>query len=144
MGLLKPQSGSAEVMGVPAWELGAAEKAKLGYVPQEVKLYDWLSVLDLLRYVGSFYPEWNAEFIARLAKRLRIVSGSPMPADLTVPGLLHREVSGNEALLSVRGLDEKLVRDIEQQWSASVEVRDLSLATPDGASVRALCLPMSR
>src|SRR5271165_7065661 len=38
LGLQRPQLGDVRILGEPAWELSAAGKERLGYVPQEINL----------------------------------------------------------------------------------------------------------
>jgi ABC-2 type transport system ATP-binding protein len=60
-------------------------------------------------------------------KQLRLSVAKPLSERFVLPGLLRMERDGNAALLSVRGFSPALVSEIERQWDASVEVRDLSL-----------------
>src|SRR3712207_3776343 len=48
LGLARPDAGTATVLGEPAASLGAAAKARLGYVPQEISLPPWMRVRHLL------------------------------------------------------------------------------------------------
>ncbi len=43
LGLRHPQRGDVRILGEPAWELSAAGKEWLGYVPQKIDLYPWMS-----------------------------------------------------------------------------------------------------
>ena len=43
LGLQRPQRGDVRILGEPAWELSAAGKERLGYVPQEIDLYPWMT-----------------------------------------------------------------------------------------------------
>jgi ABC-2 type transport system ATP-binding protein len=65
LGLLRPTGGECELLGEPSWNLSSAVKARLGYVPQVVSLYPWMTVSDLLRYTASFYPTWNYDLADR-------------------------------------------------------------------------------
>ena len=38
LGLQRPQSGDVRILGESAWELSAAGKERLGYVPQKIDL----------------------------------------------------------------------------------------------------------
>ncbi len=69
VGLLRPTAGSATVLGENAWDLTAAAKERLGYVPQTPVLHPWMRVRHLLAYVGAFYPNWNYELVERLRQR---------------------------------------------------------------------------
>lgn len=69
LGLVRPDSGTAEVFGESAWSLSAAAKARLGYVPQIIQLYPWLKVRQTIDYIASFYPRWNDALIGELLAR---------------------------------------------------------------------------
>jgi ABC-2 type transport system ATP-binding protein len=69
LGLMKPTSGSVAVLGDDAWNLSAATKSRIGYVPQEVATYPWMRVRHVIDYTAAFYPNWNHEFVADLVRR---------------------------------------------------------------------------
>jgi len=68
LGLIRPDVGSALLLGEPAWTLSAAAKARLGYVPQVVTLYPWMRVRQLVDYTAAFYPRWNDGLVWRLLR----------------------------------------------------------------------------
>jgi len=68
LGLVRPQYGEIHVLGEPAWELSAAAKARIGYVPQTVELYPWMKVRQVIAYTASFYHKWNHALVARLVR----------------------------------------------------------------------------
>src|SRR5215212_6159526 len=51
-GLLRPDAGSAWVLGHDVWADPAAAKALIGVLPDGLRLFDRLSGAELLRYVG--------------------------------------------------------------------------------------------
>ncbi len=51
-GLLRPDTGQAVVLGADVWADPAAAKARMGVLPDGVRLFDRLSGRELLRYVG--------------------------------------------------------------------------------------------
>lgn len=69
LGLLKPSSGSAKILGEDGWNLSAEAKAQLGYVAQEVSLYSWMRVRQIIEYTAAFYPTWNQGLAIDLARR---------------------------------------------------------------------------
>ena len=69
LGLLKPSSGTAQILGEDGWNLSAEAKAQLGYVAQEVSLYSWMRVRQIIEYTAAFYPTWNQELAIDLARR---------------------------------------------------------------------------
>jgi ABC-2 type transport system ATP-binding protein len=69
LGLLKITSGTATLFGEDAWNLSAAAKARLGYVPQTVALYPWMKVKHILPYTAAFYPSWNPNLVNEFVER---------------------------------------------------------------------------
>ncbi|MEZ6115206.1 MAG: ABC transporter ATP-binding protein [Pirellulaceae bacterium] len=66
LGLLKVSSGQARLLDEEAWNLSANAKAKLGYVPQVVKLYPWMRTKQVLDYAGAFYESWDEARVSEL------------------------------------------------------------------------------
>src|SRR5262245_56517285 len=50
LGLLKVSLGTARVFGEDSWNLSAEAKCRLGYTPQDVRLYPWMRVRQILAY----------------------------------------------------------------------------------------------
>ena len=69
LGLLGIDAGETRLLGEPSWDLSAAAKARLGYVPQAMSLYPWMRVRQVLTYTAAFYPRWNHALVASLVKR---------------------------------------------------------------------------
>jgi len=67
LGLIRPSRGEATIFGELAWDLSAAAKARIGYVPQVITLYPWMRVRQLINYTAAFYAHWNDALISRLA-----------------------------------------------------------------------------
>lgn len=65
LGLQRTQSGDAHILGEPAWDLSAAGKERLGYVPQKIDLYPWMTIRQIAAYTGAFFPKWNTELVQR-------------------------------------------------------------------------------
>ncbi|MFO0977302.1 MAG: ABC transporter ATP-binding protein [Planctomycetaceae bacterium] len=69
LGLLRPTSGTATVLGKDAWYLEDDQKMRLGYVPQEVSLYPWMTVRQIVAYVSAFYSNWDQRWSDELLRR---------------------------------------------------------------------------
>ncbi len=69
LGLLKPTSGSITVLGRDAWYLEDDQKRRLGYVPQEIMMYPWLTVRQTVDYVSAFYSTWDNAWAEELLRR---------------------------------------------------------------------------
>lgn len=74
LGLQTPQQGRITVFDEPVSTLSAASKARLGYVPQEISLYPWMKVRQIIAYTRAFYPRWNDALIDRLVKEWELSS----------------------------------------------------------------------
>src|SRR5258708_25509043 len=58
LGLQRPQHGEIRILGEPAWELSAAGKERLGYVPPTNDLYPLMKIRQIAPYTRDFYPRW--------------------------------------------------------------------------------------
>ncbi len=72
LGLLRPRRGRAEIFGENSWDLSAAAKVRLGYVPQEVTSYPWMRVRQVIAYTAAFYPRWNQPFVDLICQRWHV------------------------------------------------------------------------
>lgn len=72
LGLLEPSAGRLRVLGEDPWNLSAAAKERLGYVPQTVQLYGWMTVAQITRYVGAFYRNWDVDWVETLIDRWQL------------------------------------------------------------------------
>jgi ABC-2 type transport system ATP-binding protein len=72
LGLLRIDSGQLEVFGENSWWLTANAKARIGYVPQDIVLYDWMCVEQMIAYTAAFYPHWNEKLVERLTSTWQV------------------------------------------------------------------------
>lgn len=66
VGLLKPDAGDLTIFGESCWNLSALAKSRIGYVPQELKLFPWMKVKHVVNYIAAFYPTWDYDLSNRL------------------------------------------------------------------------------
>ena len=69
LGLLRIDDGTMRVFDEDPWWLSARSKSRLGYVPQEVNLYGWMRVGQIIDYTAAFYPQWNSALANRLVRQ---------------------------------------------------------------------------
>src|SRR5688572_7229895 len=72
LGLLRPDHGTALVLGENLWNAPREVRARVGYVSQDQKLPQWMTAGELCYYVSHFYDQWDAAYARELAKRLEI------------------------------------------------------------------------
>jgi ABC-2 type transport system ATP-binding protein len=81
-GQLNPDRGSAHVLGLDCWAKATTLRARVGYVPDRPKLYDWMTVAEIGWFAAGFFPggfqsrydEWVDRLRLDPAKRLRDLS----------------------------------------------------------------------
>lgn len=69
LGLLFPDKGQTKVMGFNSQSSGEKIRQKVGYVAEGQQLYQWMRIEEILRFNGSFYRNWDAEYALLLLKR---------------------------------------------------------------------------
>jgi ABC-2 type transport system ATP-binding protein len=72
MNILRPTSGSAEVLGLDSRALAGDAFTSIGYVSENQELPDWMRVGDLLAYLRAFYPSWDRTLEAELARQFQL------------------------------------------------------------------------
>ena len=71
-GQLQQDSGNVSVFGMDPIKDGVAMKKKTAYVAENQRLYDWMTVNDLIKFTKGFYPEWNDELCAHLLESFEL------------------------------------------------------------------------
>lgn len=69
MGLIKPTSGSATIMGEPIGSV--ASRMKVGYLPENPAFYDYLSAEEFLQFVGRSFKMPEQLLIRRTEEALK-------------------------------------------------------------------------
>jgi ABC-2 type transport system ATP-binding protein len=69
MNLSRASSGHGEVLGADTRRLGPAEFAQIGYVSENQKLPDWMTVEYFMNYLRPFYPTWDDGLAADLIRQ---------------------------------------------------------------------------
>jgi len=78
MGLLRPDHGEARILGEELRNAPHELRARVGYVSQSQQLPGWMTLKELARYAGSFYPKWNSAFVEDLCRRWEIATSRPL------------------------------------------------------------------
>lgn len=117
LGLLEPSAGSASVAGLDVRNRGREIRARVGYVPERPALIGWMSVEEIMGFVGSFYPTWDGMYADRLrhqfaldpaAKVRNLSRGETAKLSLLLALAHHPEVMLlDDALSAVDTLDRR-------------------------------------
>ena len=103
LGLVTPSSGTAGILGRPVGDVGT--RAKVGFLPEHFRFYEWLTSSELLRLHGRLYG------MSREKLRQRV------PALLDMVGLTpHRDKqlkAFSKGMLQRIGLAQALLNDPE-------------------------------
>ncbi len=61
LGLVKPDSGSVEVLGMDVQQNPVGVKRRVGYVPESPRIYEFLTALEFLDLTGDIYGMSSSE-----------------------------------------------------------------------------------
>ena len=77
-GLLRPDTGTARLLGSDIALASRAVRSRIAYVSQALHLPGWMTFGELCRYAAHFYGQWNHAHAADLARRWELPSGRPV------------------------------------------------------------------
>ena len=71
LGLVQPDSGSVNVLGVDVRKDPVAVKQQVGYVPESPRLYEFLTGIEYLDFIGDIYSMQTEEKKNRITEYLK-------------------------------------------------------------------------
>jgi len=105
LGLLTPDAGEVRLFGHRMPEAQAVAKRDIGYVSDEMRLFQNATVGWHLRFVASIYPGWDEDYARTLLKRFNLRT------EQTVKGLSSGEQMKAVLLLALARRPKLLVLD---------------------------------
>ena len=72
LGLESPTSGTAEVLGLDSSKQGIEIRRRIGYVPEQPALYDWMTVGEIGWFTAGFYDDGFLPKFYELAKQFEL------------------------------------------------------------------------
>jgi ABC-2 type transport system ATP-binding protein len=69
MNMLESTGGAAWMLGEPVTELFGTRLNRLGYISEEQKWPEWMTIGGFLAYLRPFYPQWDRELEQRLLQQ---------------------------------------------------------------------------
>jgi len=82
MGLLRSDSGSAEVFGIPvAYADRSVEiRRRIGFVTEDKELYPYMTVEQIIAFTRPFFPKWQRELERRYLDMFALPPKAKIPA----------------------------------------------------------------
>jgi ABC-2 type transport system ATP-binding protein len=105
LGFSPPSSGSSRVFGDTSFDMCAATKRRIGFVPQQDELLDALTGRQQLALNAALHPAWDQAFIARLVREWEV------PLDRRIQSLSGGERQKLATLLALGHQPDLLVLD---------------------------------
>lgn len=102
MGMLQPTTGEMRVLGFDPLREDVAMKRVVGYVPERVQMYDWMTVREIVWFGANVHPNWDTEAADALISRF------DLPLQQKV-GALSRGMQGKLALALAMASHPKLL-----------------------------------
>lgn len=78
LGLESIMSGTAEVLGLDPRKCPEEIRRQVGYVPENHRLYEWMTVAEILHFTSAFYPTWDNELVDDLLKTFDLERGKKL------------------------------------------------------------------
>jgi ABC-2 type transport system ATP-binding protein len=102
LGLQKPTSGRASILGLDCFDSALAVRKRIGYMAEDQQMYGWMTVSQIINWVAGFYPNWDSAFTDKLTDMLRLSKGTKVKA-------LSKGQNSSLALLLALGHHPELV-----------------------------------
>ncbi len=72
MGLLRPDAGTANVLGHDPVADSLDVRRRVGYVPEQQFIHRWMRVREAVRFCRTFFPTWNDKLCTDLLNRFAL------------------------------------------------------------------------
>lgn len=66
LGFVRPDRGSARLLGEEVGSMSAATRAKVAYIAEGHPFVRWMTIDEAIRFTRSFYPHWNNELLDQI------------------------------------------------------------------------------
>ena len=76
LGMIRPTSGEGTAFGKRITDAADSIeiRRRIAYVSKDKRLYDYMTVEQMVRFTGAFYPDWRPEVVTRLLKEYELPS----------------------------------------------------------------------
>jgi ABC-2 type transport system ATP-binding protein len=82
MGLLRPDSGTASVFGIPIADVDRAAEVRrrIGFVTEDKELYPYMTVEQIIRFTRPFFPKWRIDLEQRYLEMFELPPRQKIPS----------------------------------------------------------------
>jgi ABC-2 type transport system ATP-binding protein len=87
LGLIKPDGGKVETLGLDPSRQGLEVRRKVGYVPEQPGLYDWMTVAEIGWFAAGFHPGRGSGWEDYQRKYVELIADFDLPPDRKIRAL---------------------------------------------------------
>jgi len=80
LGLISADGGKADVLGLDPARHGLDIRRRVGYVPEQPALYDWMTVAEIGWFAAGFHPDARTGVAAYQTRYTELTEGYALPA----------------------------------------------------------------
>jgi len=66
MGMVRPDRGSAQLLGEDIASLSPSTRAKIAYIAEGHPFFRWMTIDEAVRFTRAFYTQWNSELLEQI------------------------------------------------------------------------------
>lgn len=136
LGLLRSDSGSAQVFGIPVTDADSAVgvRRRIGFVAEDKELYPYMTVKQIIRFTRPFFPRWRDDLAQRYLQMFEL------PPERKIPDLSKGMRSKLMLLLAISHGAELLILDEPTDGLDPAATEDVlrelvSIAASSGATI---------
>jgi ABC-2 type transport system ATP-binding protein len=87
LGLIRADSGTASVLGLDPSRLGLEIRRRVGYVPEQPALYEWMTVAEIGWFAAGFHPDARTGAARFQTRYVELIEGFGLPARRKIKAL---------------------------------------------------------
>jgi ABC-2 type transport system ATP-binding protein len=76
LGLLRPRSGTVEVLGLDPFANPQQVRRRIGYLAEDQAMYGWMNAVQIAAFLAPFYPGWDRRLLNDLLDRFEVPRGT--------------------------------------------------------------------
>ncbi|HEY3837353.1 MAG TPA: ABC transporter ATP-binding protein [Bryobacteraceae bacterium] len=142
MNILPADGGRAEILGTNSRRLGPGEFARIGYVSENQKMPEWMTIDYLMSYLRPFYPGWDSARAAELVRQFDLPPNRKLghlSRGMLMKAAFASSLAYRPELLVLdepfSGLDPLIREDLIQGILASAEETTILISSHDLAEI---------